>query len=280
MRQHRFSRLLFGTAGIPISCTGNTIDGITTVRELGLDTMELEFVHSVNITKEKAPLVREAATKNNVLLTCHAPYYINLNSPDEEKRHASMQRILSSARILDACGGYSTCFHAGFYQAAEKQAVFERIAAAIHEIVRLLQDESVNVWVRPEVSGKPSAFGSLDELIALSSSLEGVLPCIDFAHLHARTNGKNNTKEEFEAVLNALESGIGKEVLHQMHVHISGIAYNEKGERHHLTLGQSDMNYRSLLATLKGYGVRGVVICESPNIEQDALLMQRTHEQA
>ena len=108
--------ILFGTAGIPLSSNPRTTaDGIKHVRKLGLGAMELEFVRSVNISKEKAPEIRKAAEENDVVLTCHAPYFINLNSLEEQKIKASIERILNSARIANLCGGYSVCFHAGLY---------------------------------------------------------------------------------------------------------------------------------------------------------------------
>ena len=108
--------LLFGTAGIPLSSNPRTTtDGIKHVRKLGLGAMELEFVRSVNITKDRAPEVKKAAEESNVVLTCHAPYFINLNSLEKAKIKASIERILNSARIASLCGGYSVCFHSGFY---------------------------------------------------------------------------------------------------------------------------------------------------------------------
>ncbi len=271
-------KLLFGTAGIPVSCSGPTIEGITSVHSLGLDAMELEFVHSINITKEKAPLVREAAQKNNIVLTCHAPYYINLNSAEAAKLRASEQRILNSCRICHACGGWSVCFHAGFYMGADARAVLGKIKESIKGIMKTLNDESIDIWVRPEISGKPSAFGNLEELIELSASIEHVMPCIDFSHLHARTNGKNNSYDEFCTILEALEKSLGKAALHNMHIHMSGIEYTEKGERNHLILEESDMKYKELMKALKDFHVSGVLISESPNIEGDALLMKKTYE--
>ncbi|MFC2142821.1 TIM barrel protein [Candidatus Aenigmatarchaeota archaeon] len=271
-------KLLFGTAGIPISTSGDTVQGIHDVKKLGLDNMELEFVRSINITKERAPLVSEAAKKNNVVLTCHAPYYVNLNSHEKQKYHASINRILSSARIAHLCGGYSVCFHAGYYMGDPGSNVLKKITKAIKNIVSVLQDESISLWIRPEISGKPSAFGSEEELIKISEDVEQVLPCIDFAHLHARTNGKNNTYEEFSSILAQIERRLGRSALNNMHIHVSGIEYGEKGERKHLTLKESDMNYKDLMKAFYAFKLKGVVISESPNIEKDALLMKRTYE--
>ena len=109
-------KLRFGTAGKPISTKGDTVQGIKDVRKLNLDAMELEFVHSINIKADKAPELKKAAKDSDVVLTCHSPYFINLNSDDKKKFHASIGYIVSSAKILSLCNGWSVCFHAGYYQ--------------------------------------------------------------------------------------------------------------------------------------------------------------------
>jgi len=270
--------LLFGTAGIPLSTNPRTTaDGIMHVRKLGLSAMELEFVHSVNITKEKAPEIKKTAEENNVVLTCHAPYFINLNSLEKEKITASIGRILNSARILNLCGGYSVCFHAGFYMGQNPKNVYDTIKRNLKEISSTLKKEGSNIWIRPETTGKETQFGNVDEILQLSQELDNVMPCVDFAHFHARTNGKYNTYKEFAGILENIEKKLGKEGLENMHIHITGIAYGEKGEKHHLTLKESDLKYMELLKALKDFKVKGVVVSESPNIEEDALLMQKVY---
>ena len=270
--------LLFGTAGIPISAKGSgTSEGIKQVRNLGLSAMELEFVRNINITKQKAPEVREAAEKNNIVLTCHAPYFINLNSADDKKLKASIERILNSARIANLCGAYSVCFHPGFYMKDDKEKVFNKIKTNIKEIIKILKKENNKIWIRPETTGKESQFGNLKELINISSELEQVLPCVDFSHLHARSNGNFNSFREFSEVLALIEKELGKEALNNMHIHVSGIAYSDKGERYHLNLKESDLKYKELLKALKEFKVKGIFISESPNIEEDALLMKKSY---
>ena len=153
-------QLLFGTAGIPLSANPRTTpDGIKHVKKLGLSAMELEFVHSVNITKEKAPQIKKIAEENNIILTCHAPYFINLNSLEKEKIKASIGRIVNSARILNLCGGYSVAFHAGFYMGQEPKKVYDTIKNNLKEILQTLKDEGNNIWIRPETTGKETQFG-------------------------------------------------------------------------------------------------------------------------
>ncbi len=265
-------KLRFGTAGIPWSAKGlGTEEGIKKVRALGLDAMELEFVHSVNISTEKAPEVKEIAKQNYVVLTCHCPYYINLNSAESQKIIDSVGRIMKSARVLNACGGWSACMHAAFY--GKDKYLAEKLIPTFRNIVKQLKDESNNVWIRPEIGGKKTQFGSLEEIIELCKSVEQMLPCIDYAHFHARDGG-NKKHEDFAASLALIEKELGKEALRNMHMHVEGIAYTEKGEKNHLNLEQSDFQWKELLKALKEFSARGVLICESPNIEKDALMMQ------
>src|SRR3989344_710058 len=161
-------KLRFGTAGIPISTKGDTIKGIEDVRKLGLDSFELEFVRSINIKKEKAPEVNVTAKKNDIVITCHAPYFINLNSEDNKKFHASISYITNSAKITSLCGGWSVCFHAGYYQKQDPEKVYEKIKEGIKIIVKEVKQFDKDIWIRPEISGKPSQFGDLNELIKLS----------------------------------------------------------------------------------------------------------------
>jgi deoxyribonuclease-4 len=267
-------KLRFGTAGKPTSTKGDTVQGIKDVRKLNLDSLELEFVHSINIKPEKANDVKKAAKDNDIILTCHSPYFINLNSDDKKKFHASIGYIVNSAKILSLCGGLSVCFHAGYYQGQDPEKVYEKIRGGIKEIVKKVKDFDDKIWIRPEISGKKSQFGDLNETIRLSKDLEQVMPCIDFSHFFARDTGKHNTYPEFKTILETIEKELGKQALENMHIHVAGIEYGDKGEKNHLLLNESKFNYKDLMKTLKEFKVRGVLICESPNIEGDALLMK------
>nr|WP_152879324.1 deoxyribonuclease IV [Thermococcus sp. 101 C5] len=270
----------FGTAGIPLSTPKpSTLTGIEQVRKLGLDAMELEFVRGVNITPELAKKIKYVARKNDVLLTAHAPYYINLNAAEKAKVEASKKRIIQSAERLHDAGGWSVVFHAGYYLKQDPSKVYEKIKNEIKDIVKVLQDKGIDVWIRPELTGKPTQFGNLKELIKLSQDVEQVLPAIDFAHCHARHNGKYNSIEEWREMLSLIEKELGREALDNMHIHISGIHYSEKGEKNHLNLQESDLKWEDLLRVLKEFRVKGVVISESPNIEGDALLMKKKYEE-
>jgi len=269
--------LIFGTAGAPASSKQPTTEaGIERVAELGLGCMEVQFVRGVKMNEGVARRVGEVAKKGGVRLTVHAPYFINLNSHEEEKVIASWGRLMQSARIASLLGAEGVVFHAAFYLGDSPQAVYATVKSSLGERVRQLRTEGIHVWLRPEVTGKPSQFGTLDEVLSLSADVEGVAPCVDFAHWHART-GRFNSYDEFVAMMQKIEEKLGRQGLDNMHIHISGVQYGGYGEIKHLNLEQSDFHYIEFLKALKALEVKGLVICESPDREGDALLLQQAY---
>lgn len=271
-------QLLFGTAGIPLSTTPSTTEaGIERIAELGLGALEIQFVQGVKMSPKSALAVAQVAARHRVALSAHAPYFINLNAREPDKVSASKERIIQTARIAQLCGAESIVFHAAFYLSSPPASTYTTVKRHLQEIIQRLRQEGNGVWLRPEVTGKGSQFGNLEEVLRLSSELEGVAPCLDFAHWHART-GEANSYAEFRDILNRVEEKLGREALERMHIHLSGIAYGKQGETKHLLLQESDFRYEELLRALKEKQVNGVVICESPNLEGDALLLQQTYQ--
>lgn len=273
-------KLLFGPAGVPNSSKAqSTIAGIERVAELGLGCMELEFVQGVKMSRETALAVAETARSKNVVLSAHGPYAINLNASDPEKLKASRERIIQTARTAFLCGAISIVFHAAYYMGEPSDQVYQKVKQQLLQITELLRTEHNRVWVRPEITGKPSQFGTLDEVLNLSAEVEGIAPCVDFAHWHARS-GKFNSYDEFIFILKQVENKLGRQALDNMHIHISGIAFGRSGEIKHLNLKESDFNYVEFVYALRDCKVKGLVVAESPNLEEDALLLQQTYSTA
>jgi deoxyribonuclease-4 len=271
----RPDRLYFGPAGIPTTVKrGGLLEGVAEVKRLGLDAMEIEFVRKIFLGEREAEEVRKLSSELGVVLTVHAPYYINLNSGEEEKVRASISRVLESARVGFKAGAWSVCFHAGYYGDSDPVQVHSLMKERIAGIVRTLRDEGVEIWIRPETTGKPSQYGSLEELLELSSELEMVMPVVDFAHLHARGGGAFRRYEDFATVLELVEKYLGREGLENMHIHVSGIEYTDKGEVRHLNLAEADLEYKLFVKALREFNVGGVLISESPNLEADAMLLR------
>src|SRR3989338_9871454 len=275
------NKLHFGTAGIPSSAPGKatTLEALPHLNTLELDAMELEFVRSVHVKKEKAPLVKQAAQKHNIILTCHGQYWINMNAKDDAIIKASISRAIEAATRAYECGAWSTCFHMAYYMDNTHEQAYENIKKNVKTVIQHLKDNSIDIWVRPETGGKLTQFADIDQLIKLSQDVEQILPCIDWAHHYARTLGNTNTLEQFKTILEKIEKNLGKTALHNMHMHMEGIEYTYKGERNHVNVAESPFNYKAVLQALKDFNIRGVLTCESPQIEQDAILFKKTYEQ-
>lgn len=267
--------LKFVTAGQPI-CNGNAgyENSFKILESLKLDGMELEFVHGVRMSPANQKIVKELSLKKDMVLTAHGPYYINLNSKEEDKIEASIKRVLDTARMGKELGAYSITFHAAFYMGMPADAVYKKVESTMSEVCKVLEEENNDIWVRPETTGKGTQWGNLEEIVKLSKNFKQVLPCVDFSHLHARTNGGYNTYDEFCKIFEHIGKELGDKALNNFHAHIAGIEYGEKGEKKHLMLKESDMNYKDLMKAFKKFDVKGVVVCESPIMEDDAVLLK------
>lgn len=272
-------KLNFTTAGIPISTNPRSyMQAFEDLKNMKLDGLEVEFVRGVNMNPNTQVEIREALKTNGMVTTAHGPYYINLNAKEPEKIEASIRRIIETAEVTDNFGGYSIVFHAGFYLKQEKDLVYKNIATQFERIIEHVEANDLKVWIRPEVTGKDTQWGDLDEVIAISKEFKQVLPCVDFSHMHARTVGGWNTYDDFAKIFDRIGTEIGAYALEEFHAHLAGINYGPKGEKNHMMLEESDMNYKDLMRAFKDFNVRGVLVCESPVMEDDARLLKAYYE--
>ena len=241
------------------------------IKEMGLDGMEVEFVHGVRMSDETRKLLKET---KDLMFTAHGPFYINLNSKEEDKVDASVQRIVETAQAASDFGGYSITYHAAFYMGGDKETVYQQVKTQTKKIIEILEKNNIKMWIRPETTGKATQWGDYEEIIRLSKEFEYVLPCIDFSHIHARTGGEYNTYDEFCKVLDRIATELGDFAIENFHAHLAGIDYTAKGEKRHLVFAEADMNYQDLLRAMKSFGVKGALVCESPNIETDTKILK------
>jgi deoxyribonuclease-4 len=268
-------QLLFGVSGLPIYSglkKMNYAIGIEYIKSIGLDAMELMFVRNVNVTDNNKDLIRKAKQENDIYLSAHGPYYINLNSEEPEKQKQSMERIRKAAAGLLKVEGRSLIFHPGFYSSSSKEEAYNTIKE------NLLKLPWEGVDYRLETTGKATQFGTLEELVSLCREVGSCKLCIDFSHIHARENGSLKGYDDFAKILQYVLEELGRPALDDLHIHISGIHYSGKGEKNHLPLQESDFKYIECLQALKDFKVKGCVISEGPLIEKDALLLKNIYE--
>lgn len=269
------NKLLFGISGLPLGNSNvkfNYTSAIDYLASLGLDAMELPFVRSVNVTDRNKDSILNKKIEHNFYLSAHGSYFINLNADEEEKQFKSLERITKGACALSKVQGRSLIFHPGFYLKDSEEEAYNTIKK------NLLKLPHKDVDYRLETTGKRSQFGSLKELVSLCKEVPSCKLCIDFSHIHARRNGTLKHYDDFYKILKYIQDNLGQEALEDIHIHMSGIRYSEKGEIKHLPFLESDFNHIDCLKSLKDFKVKGCLICESPILEKDALMLKNTYE--
>lgn len=270
--------LHFAVAGVPLSTpgAGGTVEGLKHARKLGITAMEMEWVQRVPVNPERMAQIRKASGELGMYLTVHAPYFINLNSPEPDKLAASKHRITDALAMAQLAGAKSVCVHAAFYLGGDPKIALENVRRATEDILKQKKRFFPDVNLGYETMGKPTQFGTLEEVLKVSKEF-GIYPVIDPAHLHARYNGKINSTKEWNEMFDLYEKYLGKKSLKHVHMHFSGIEYGPKGEKYHLPLKESDAKWQDFLQVLKKRKIEGTVVCESPLLEKDTLLMQKTY---
>ena len=267
----------FGTVGSPTQTPkkpGGSVGAIQFTRSIDLDAFELGWVQSVRVSEETCAAIRQAASAADVGLSVHAPYFINLNADDEEWPK-SRKRLMDAAHYGNLAGATDIIFHPGSYFERNPADVLKVAIPRLQGCLDELRAAGNPVTLRPETMGKSAMLGSLEDTVEMAKSISGVLPCLDFAHLHARPgDGTINSYEEWSTRLEMVAKTLGGAALKVLHVHLSGIEYGPKGEKNHLPVAESDLDLKGLFRALHGFSAGGRILCESPAMEDDARYMK------
>ena len=268
----------FGTVGSPTGTPkkpGGSVGAIEFSKSIGLNTLELGWVQSVRVTEATCAAIKQIASDQTVTLSVHAPYFINLNALDDEWPK-SRKRLMDAAHYGNLAGATDIIFHPGSYFGNDPAVVLKLAIPRLKGCVDELRKAGNPVTLRPETMGKSAMLGSFEDTLEMSKAIKGVLPCLDFAHLHARPgDGTMNTVKEWTRILEAYQTALGKAALKKLHIHLSGIEYGPKGEKNHLALDKSDLKLKYLFGVLKDFECEGRILCESPIMEEDALNMKK-----
>jgi len=272
----------FGTVGSPRSTPKiprGSVGAILHLADQDLTAFELGWVRSIRVSEETCVKINRTAIEAGVNLSVHAPYYINLNA-DYEEWPRSRKRLMDASQYGDLAGATDIVFHPGSYFGGPPEKALEVAIPRLRGCMEELRFSGIMVTLRPETMGKGAMLGSLEDTLILSQEIEGVEPCLDFAHLHARPgDGSKNTYAEWCELLIKYRETLGVDALQRLHCHLSGIEYGPKGERNHLMLADSDFNLEDLLRALIDLDCRGRILCESPeDMDVDAQVIKGTWE--
>ena len=250
------------------------------LREEGLDAFEygaVQWGQKPQIKQEHAQKIGEETRKNDVKLSMHGSYYINL-AGKKDVVEASKRRLIACATAADWMGAYVVVFHTGFYGNFEKNFAFKTCLNAIKEVKSEMQSLGLKVKLGPETMGRKFQVGSLEEILTINEQVEGTQLVIDWGHLHARGLGALKKAEDFRAIAEKVEQQLGTEALRSIHCHFSAIEFNSQGEKEHHTLDEKRYgpDFRLLAEVIADFQMHPTMICETPNLDVDARKMQAT----
>lgn len=273
-------RMRFGPAGKPVGMKqGDYVKAIEYIAGIGLDAIEYEAVRGVRVSEQKARAIREAAERYGVVVSMHAPYYINLAGSQETVKK-SIERLKAALRAASWMGAYAVVFHPGYYRDnPSPRDALRKVIENLRPLAEWMRQEGVKgVWLSPETTGKSSQVGSLDDVIEICREIEMCRPTVDWAHLYARSEGSYITSlDHVVEVIERIERELGTWAVKPLHTHFSRIEYGRGGEREHHTLAEEEYGpeWRTVCRAYRETGIEGTIISESPILDRDALVMKK-----
>ncbi|MFX1605523.1 MAG: TIM barrel protein [Promethearchaeota archaeon] len=266
------NKILFGPAGYPSEARGNVKRVFQILTEAGLDALEYAAVHGLRTKEDKARTIGELAKKSGISMSLHAAYYISLASKSQQTRESSKNRLVKALRFAPLMNVKRIVFHPGYLGGLDLDEAHVVIRDALKQVWESAGGQGKGVVLAPEIAGKLSAYGSINQIIQLCQDVEGCIPTIDWAHLYARSQGEINNKESYLKVLTRFEDDLGDLFIKNMHFHISGITFTEKGESAHRPLGREwGPDILPLIEVVQECGYKPTFISESTNPLQGAL---------
>ncbi len=261
-------KIFLGTSGIPLSCKKrNTIEGIKRIKKIGLNAMELAFVHNIYVKKDLAEEIGQIAKENQVRLSIHAPFYINLASEKKQVIGASRQRIYDTADRAERMGADTIAIHSAYYGKNDKENVYEIVKNQFLKILDKMKENGINVNLGVETMAKESQFGTLDEVIKLHKEVKMITPYIDWAHLFIRNKGNIDYNE----ILTKLK----KTKIKHINSHFEGVKKNKKGYWVDIHDSIKNPPFEPLVKEILKKKIDITIISESPILEKDSLKMKK-----
>jgi deoxyribonuclease IV len=259
-------RVRFGPARVPSRESPEA--AIALLQERGFDACEIDFEGGFWMDYPWAERFGELARKAKIVLSLHAPIAGFMGHVERDKKQRMAVGMLDhSAGVAKASGAELVVFHPGFLLGREREAALDSIIEQLGELRERLEGKDRAVPFGVEVMGRVREIGSLDDVIEISRRSGWVRPVLDFAHMHATSDGAFTDAEPFASALEAAD-----EVLEPgapFHIHFSDIAYANRNETKHLPYGEGTLRADPLRQALRKFRRPATVISESPDLESD-----------
>jgi len=272
----------FGPAGVPAAFREKKAvlaDVPKLLHDEGLDAFEYPAVRwgaKPQIKRENAKELSLKAGENDIWLSLHGSYFMNFCG-EKEVVEASKNRLIACATAAEWMKAHVVVFHPGFYGKRTSKEALEDCSEALADVAEKMKMLGIEkVKLGPEIMGRLSQFGGLDEILSLCEEVEQTQPVIDWAHIHARDRGRLKTVDDFRKVVEEIEKRLGTDALMNMHCHFAKIEFTEKGEKRHHTINETGYgpDFTLLARVIAEFELKPVIISESPILDVDAIKMR------
>ena len=277
----------FGPAGNAESFSKrykSSLDAPGWIAELGLGCYEYQCGKGVHVGEETARKLGQRAKEAGIILSLHAPYFINLANPDPESLQKTIGYITAACLAADQMGAGRVIIHSGALMKRTRREALDIARRSLRAVIDACDDSGFrHLTLCPETMGKINQLGDLDEVLELCTLDERLIPCIDFGHLYARSLGVDDGQEAFDRMLSRVEEVLGPERATRFHSHFSHIQFTPNGgEKCHRTFADNDgygPQWEPLAKEVARRGWSPTFICESAGTQaEDAVEMQRIYQ--
>jgi deoxyribonuclease IV len=231
--------------------------------ERGYTACELDFETGFWMDYPWAERLGELARENGIALSVHAPLFAFPGHPEEKKAKMALGALDRSAGLAAACGAEVVVIHPGFWLGRDRERTLADVVTWLGTLRARLEQKDRAVAFGVEVMGRVSELGSIDDTIHIAERVAWVRPVIDFAHMHATSDGAFTDVEAFAVVLEGVDAVL--EPGAPFHIHFSDIAYANRNETKHLPYGAGTLRAEPLREALARFDRPATVISESPD---------------
>jgi len=262
--------LRFGPSYVPSRASPE--EAIELLGEHGYDACEIDFEGRFWMDWAFAERVGKLAREAGIVLSVHAPLFAFVGRPERDKKHRMAVGMLDhTAGVAVACGAELVVIHPGYLFGREREEAVGSVIQQLAEVRERLEAKGRAVPFGMEVMGRVAELGTLDDVLAIAGALEWVRPVLDFAHLHAVTDGGFTKVERFAEALTGADAEI--EPGAPFHIHFSDISYANRNEKQHIRYGEGTLRAEPLAEALTRFDRPATVVGESPDEESNQAIM-------
>jgi deoxyribonuclease-4 len=251
----------FGPSGLPLGAFEEAAEELAA---RGYRAVEIGFAGGFWLDYETAPQLAEVLRSHDIVLSVHAPLAAFMGHVDRGKKFKMALGMLDhTAGLAKAAGAEVIVFHPGFLLGREREQAIADVVDQLGDLRARLESKERLVPFGIEVMGRVRELGTLDDVLAISSQVDFVRPVLDFAHMHATSDGAYTDSDHFVEALEAADDAMRDG--ERFHIHFSDIAYANRNETKHLPYGEGTLRAEPLREALDRFDRPATVISEAPD---------------